>query len=170
MDMKTHLIAAALIACTMASPVFAMDHYTAKLSGDQESKPTGSAATGEGVAIIANDGHTVNVVLKWAGLSGKATAGHIHCCAEPGTDAGVAIMLKPAAATSGDLKIAVDLDKDSAYTPAFLAGNGGNTAGAKAALVKAMADHNAYFNIHTAKNPSGEIRGNIDNAAKAMSH
>jgi hypothetical protein len=159
--MKTKIILAALLTATMVTPALAMEHYMAKLTGDQESKPTGSAATGEGMAMLADNGKELSIMLKWSDLSAKASAGHIHCCAAPGADAGVAIMLKPDETTSGNLSNKVDLNKAATYTATFLAANGGTAAGAKAALVKAMGSNNAYFNIHTANHPGGEIRGNI---------
>ena len=47
----------------------------------------------------------------------------------------------------------------SSYRAAYLAGFGGSTALAEAALAQAAADGTAYFNIHTTLFPGGEIRG-----------
>ncbi len=164
--MKTRIILTALFSVAIATPALAMEHFTAKLSGDQESKPTGSAATGHGMAMLADDGHNLSVMLHWKDLSANAAAGHIHCCSAAGTDSGVAVLLNPSPTTSGELAMVADLEKDSSYTPGFLAANGGTAAGAKAALLKAMAAGMAYFNLHTANHPGGEIRGNISGGMK----
>ncbi len=168
--MKTRTMLAILVSIGMATPALALDNFTAKLSGNQESKPTGSAATGHGMAKLAADGHNLSVMLDWKGLSADAAAGHIHCCAAAGADSDVAIMLKPAAAKSGKLIIVTDLDMAASYMPAFVAANGGTAATAKAALLTAMKGGMAYFNIHTANHPGGEIRGNISSEMKMEAH
>lgn len=164
--MKTRIIVACMLTAGLAAPALAMEHFTAKLSGSQESKPTGSAATGHGLAKLADDGHSLSVMLDWKGLSANAAAGHIHCCSAAGVDSGVAIMLKPAATKTGKMSIVADLDVDASYVPAFLAANGGTAAAAKASLLAALKGGMAYFNIHTANHPNGEIRGNISSKMK----
>ena len=164
--MKIRIIVVFLLTAGLAEPALAVEHFTAKLSGSQESKPTGSTATGRGSAKLANDGHNLSVMLDWKALSANAVAGHIHCCSPAGVDSGVAIMLKPAATNSGKMSIVADLDLDASYMPAFLAANGRTAATAKAALLPAMKGGMAYFNIHTANHPNGEIRGNISSKMK----
>ena len=168
--MKTRIMFAVLLTVGLATPALAMEHFKARLSASQESKPTGSAATGHGLANLADDGHNLSVILDWKGLSANAAAGHIHCCSATGVDSGVAIMLEPAATKSGRMSIVTDLDLDASYVPAFLAANGGTAATAKAALLTAMKDGMAYFNIHTANHPNGEIRGNISGKVKMVKH
>jgi hypothetical protein len=47
----------------------------------------------------------------------------------------------------------------STNTPAFATANGGSVAASEAALFQAIADGKAYFNVHSASFPGGEIRG-----------
>jgi len=156
----------AVLAMGMGAASPASAHFVANLSGAQEVVPTGSPGTGSGSAMVGKDGRSLAVTLDWQGLSAPVVAGHIHCCAAPGTDNGVAILLMPDKVAAGSLAMTVDLDAATGYTKAFLDANGGTPAAAKAALLKAMAEGRAYFNLHTAAHPAGEIRGNI----MAMKH
>src|SRR5262245_25220530 len=63
--------------------------YVASLSANQENPANGSAATGLADLSLVGDNLTVNV--SWSGLTGPATAAHIHCCVVPPTNTGVAI-------------------------------------------------------------------------------
>jgi hypothetical protein len=80
--------------------------------------------------------------LKWnvsySGLSGPATAGHIHGPAAPGANAGVMVPFSNVSSSpfSGQAQI----------TPAQAA---------------EIAAGRTYVNIHTAKSPAGEIRGQL---------
>jgi len=81
--------------------------------------------------------------LKWkvdySGLSGPATAAHFHGPAEPGANAGVVVPMKsPVPYPSFDGEATVT----QAQVQELLAGKW-------------------YINIHTAKNPGGEIRGQV---------
>jgi hypothetical protein len=61
--------------------------------------------------------------------------------------------------TSGSYDLTLDLTQASSYNPAFVTANGGTLASAEAALLLAMAEGKAYFNIHSTVVPGGEIRG-----------
>jgi hypothetical protein len=75
--------------------------------------------------------------LTFSGLTGQATAAHIHLGAM-GTAGNVAVPL---------------------CAPCRSGVHGTTTI--TAAVKKALAHHKAYVNVHTAKNPNGEIRGQI---------
>lgn len=156
----------AALALGLAMPVPAAAHFVATLSGAQEPMATNSPGTGTASAKLAADGHSLVVALDWAALSGPVVAAHIHCCVTPEADGGVAVLLAPAKAAAGTISVTIDLDAETSYTKSFVTGHGGTAAGAKAALLAAMADGRAYFNLHTALHPAGEIRGNI----MAMKH
>ena len=75
--------------------------------------------------------------LTFSGLTGKATAAHIH-------------MGK--AGKAGNVIV-------SLCTPCKSGVHGSMMV--SAAVKRALAHHRAYVNVHTAKNPNGEIRGQI---------
>ena len=87
-------------------------------------------------------GTLVGSKLKWkltfSGLTGAATAAHIHLGAM-GKAGNVAIPLCAPC-------------KSGVHGKATLS----------AALKKALKHHKLYVNVHTAKNPNGEIRGQLD--------
>jgi CHRD domain len=76
--------------------------------------------------------------LTYSRLSGPAAAAHIHL-GKLGKAGNVAVPLCPPSCKSGMH----------------------GTATLKAAVVKAIMSGGAYVNVHTAKNPNGEIRGQI---------
>ena len=61
--------------------------------------------------------------------------------------------------TSGTYSNTLDLTALTSYNPSFVTANGGTPAGAESALATAMAGGLAYWNIHSAGFPGGEIRG-----------
>jgi hypothetical protein len=88
---------------------------------------------------------------------------HIHCCAPLGTNASVALGFStfPTGLTSGTFNFTYDLTNISVYTTAFVNTYGGTAASAEAALINGLNTGQAYVNIHTTVNPSGEIRGQV---------
>ncbi|PNA11302.1 CHRD domain-containing protein, partial [Pseudomonas sp. MPR-R1B] len=76
----------------------------------------------------------------YSGLTGPVTAAHFHGPAKAGENAGVMV---PVTAASSPFSGTATLDD------------------AKAAGLEAG---NLYFNIHTAANPKGEIRGQVERA------
>jgi hypothetical protein len=75
--------------------------------------------------------------LTFSGLTGKATAAHIHMGAMGKAGNVVIPLCAPC--------------KSGAHGKATLS----------AALKKALAHHKLYVNVHTTKNPNGEIRGQL---------
>ncbi len=115
---------------------------TATLNARQEvPRPKGvpAAARGSFVAtyVRKGTGGTLSWRLTFSGLSGKANAAHIHL-GKPGRPGPVAISL---------------------CGPCRSGARG--TAKANAKTVKALLGGGAYVNVHTAKNPAGEIRGQV---------
>ena len=132
--------------------------------------PEAVGATGSGEVRVFYNPLTsqLRIDADWAGLSGTTTIAHIHCCvAVPGTGTvGVAVTPGTLPGFPGGLTVGsylspiLDLTDPATYTAAFRNGAGGGTpAGAEAALVAAMTDRRAYFNIHTSAFGGGEIRG-----------
>jgi hypothetical protein len=143
--------------------------YTAILSGAAEDPPVPSAGTGTVTVTYDDAAHSLSIATSWSGLTGNTTVAHIHCCLPdpPATQtAGVATTVPtfpgfPAGVTSGSYTNTFDLTLASSWNPAFIAANGGTTAGAEAALAAGLNAANAYFNIHSSFSGTGEIRGNL---------
>ena len=112
-------------------------HFTATLKGSQEVPANTSAGKGSVDATLDTATKTFTYTATYSGLTGPATAAHFHGPAAPGTNA------KPSLPVTAG--------------PSPITG--------KATLTDAqIADLNAglwYFNVHTAANPGGEIRGQV---------
>lgn len=132
------------------------------LVGTNEVPPNASTATG--FASITRSGNFLSLSLTWSGLmGGPVSAGHLHCCSNPGSNVGVAVgFLGLPASTSGSYTNTFDLSSASTYAAGFLNNFGGGTpAGAHAALVAGLNAGTAYVNLHNAQFPGGEIRANV---------
>src|SRR5438270_4828431 len=110
---------------------------SAKLSAKQEvPKPTGVPAAATGTFTGKIVGFKLTWKLTFKGLSGAAMAAHIHL-GKPGKAGNVIVALCP---------------------PGCKSGKSGTTTVKKD--VRDAIEHNGtYVNVHTAKNPGGEIRG-----------
>jgi hypothetical protein len=140
--------------------------YEARLSGGEE--VPANASPGSGVAEVHFDtvAHTMLVSATFSGLIGNVTVAHIHCCAAPGLNAGVATTTPtfpgfPAGGTSGTYLQGFDTTLASTFNPSFVTANGGTPGSAETALANGMAAGLSYFNIHTNVFAGGEIRGQL---------
>src|SRR5947209_11743755 len=80
------------------------------LSGSNETPPNASTATGSASVTLESDNKTLDVNETFAGLTGPASAAHIHCCAAPGASAAVAVTFPNfPSATSGTYFNSFDL-------------------------------------------------------------
>ncbi len=156
-------VAAAITAT--ASPALAQ-LYIGELAGGQEVPPVSSP--GAGTATVRLTGTLLDVRVIFSGLLGETTAAHIHCCAPPGANAGVATPVPsfpgfPVGVTSGSYEQIFDLSLASSYNPGFLNNptNMGNPLLAMATLVEGLNAGTTYFNVHTSTFPPGEIRGQL---------
>jgi hypothetical protein len=138
---RSRLAGCVVAAVLTATPAGAeMMSYRADLKGASEVPPTTSQGTGNLTATY----DTVSKKLAWrgtvSGLTGNPTAAHFHGPAEPGKNAGV---LVPApGVTMGPFEGSATLTDDQA---------------------KALIAGQTYFNVHTAANPNGEVRGQVVN-------
>lgn len=131
---------AVLTGLLFAANVQASTIFDAFLDGPQE--PTLSTATGFGTVVLNDLENMITVDMSWSGLiGGPATAAHIHCCAPPGTNAGVLFPFVIPNVTSGTMT-----EQTFAITPT-------QVAELEAGLM--------YMNIHDATFPGGEIRGQL---------
>ena len=113
----------------------------ADLSWDNEVPPaTGTTATGSASVTLNQGQEQVCFDITTTGLSGPLLADHIHA-APAGVNGGVVISLQ------GALSGCVSADAD---------------------LIKAIRQNPAgyYLNLHTALNPGGEVRGQLEKPGK----
>ena len=140
--------------------------YTTILTGAKEAPPNTSAGIGAAAVKFDAGTHVLEISTAFSGLFGNSTAAHIHCCTTVSGDgtAGVATELPsfsgfPLGVQTGAYSHTFDTSLAATWNPAFLSANGGNTAGAEAALLAGLNAGQAYLNIHSSAYPNGEIRG-----------
>jgi len=116
-------------------------NFKADLSGASEVPPVTTAGRGTATAALDTATKTLTWTVTYSGLTGPATAAHIHGPAATGANAGVLVPLVPAG------------------------GNFANPIKGSATLTDAqISDLEAgrtYVNLHTADNKAGEIRGQL---------
>lgn len=112
------------------------------LSPAQETAQVNSPATGNAVVSYDKSTRKLTYIVAFSNLTGAPTMGHIHGSSPRGTNSGVLFPFTGIPnATSGTI-------------------NG--TATLTAAQENDLLNGLFYFNIHTAANPGGEIRGQIE--------
>ncbi|MGB3390999.1 MAG: CHRD domain-containing protein [Pseudaminobacter sp.] len=135
----TSLLAGVAIATMLTSPVLAeMVRFSATLDAAQEVPPVSSGGTGTADITFDTESKTLEWTLEYSGLSGDAAAAHFHGPAAAGENAGVAVPIPDP--TSGATGSATLTDEQAAD---LMAGR-------------------YYINVHTAANPDGEIRGQVE--------
>ena len=113
------------------------------MTGAQETPPVTSSATGSIDASYNKFTKTLTYKVTFTGLSGNATAAHIHGLGEAGIMAGVVQAFTGfPAATSGTYSGTFFVDGVKVTEENLLGGR-------------------YYVNIHTAANTAGEIRGQL---------
>ena len=115
---------------------------TTTLTGSEEVPPVSTGATGTAIFTVNLSTGAITGSVIFAGLSGNATAAHIH---------------QGAAGVNGDIKVT-------------LSGTGGTTSGTYTVpedtvltsdLLTALKADELYVNIHSSEHSGGEIRGQI---------
>lgn len=132
---------ATLVACTALAGAVAraeVVHYHAKLDGASETPPKATPGHGAAEVTLDTTARTLSWTIDYAGLTGPATMAHFHGPAALGVAAGVAV------------PITGTFDSPLTGTAAL---NDGQIGDLRAGLW--------YINIHTAKYPAGEIRGQV---------
>jgi hypothetical protein len=104
-----------------------------------------STAKGTVDVTYNKDSKTLSYTVNYSGLTGKASMAHIHGAAAKGANAGVKVDLTPKLQkeTSGSFSDSVKIDNNGISEDSLLHGF-------------------YYFNVHTPKNPGGEIRAQIE--------
>jgi hypothetical protein len=126
------LAGAAGAASTAGTPVSAKLNVKAEVPA-----PKGGKGTGSFTGTL--NGSKLTWKLTWGTLSGPANAAHIHL-GKAGKAGNVVVPLCAGATCKSGVHGTVTL---------------------KAAVLKALKAGGTYVNIHTAKNPAGEIRGQV---------
>ena len=155
MKLRLTVIGAAMALLSFPALAFGADPDArlAALDGASEVPAVVTAATGSGWIVISADESTISYHIEYSGLSGAVVASHIHTGA-PGVSGGVIFPLTPSASPM-----------DGALTAADFTPYGSVTTFAEA--LAGLRNGEAYFNLHTAANPGGEIRGNLVTTAEA---
>ncbi|HYZ20647.1 MAG TPA: CHRD domain-containing protein [Rhodopila sp.] len=143
--MLRRAILAAAAAAVFAGPALAATtHYTARLSGQREVPKTDSKGTGTFDATFDTKTKQLNYTLTFDGLSGPATAAHLHGPAARTETAGVVAPLgdkNPTSPVTGTLTLTDE-------------------------QAKMLRGGKLYANVHTQANPAGEIRGQVVHASR----
>lgn len=122
-------------------------NFTANLTGAQENPPVTTSASGTGAFTLTN-ANGLNFTITVNGLSGSITGAHFHF---------------------GEVKTNGPVVKD---ITSLISGNtikgswkSTDTQPLNDSLIKALLTGKIYVNIHTAANPNGEIRGQLNLSA-----
>jgi len=112
-------------------------------SGAQEVPPVSTAAGGTITGNYNSANNTLQFSIGWTGLSGTVSGIHFHGPAPVGTNAGIMIDLGP------------NITSNAATGAAT------GTITLTDAQETNLLNGQVYYNIHTAANPNGEIRGQV---------
>ena len=132
------LAIAAILSATFAPAILAKTTvFTADLKGTSQVPPIESAATGNAEVTYDDASKMLTWTITYSGLSGNVTAAHFHGPATAGENAGPMV---PITQLDSPMKGSATLTEDQS---------------------KALTGGKLYVNIHTAKYPDGEIRGQL---------
>jgi hypothetical protein len=136
----TPAIAGAALAFILATgPVLAETvNFKADLKGSEEVPPTDSAGTGTVEATFDTETKAFAWTITYSGLSGDATAAHFHGPAAAGANTGPVVPIEGNLASPISGTATLDDQKATDLQAGMW-----------------------YFNVHTAKFPDGEIRGQV---------
>jgi hypothetical protein len=137
------MLAAVAVSLTLAAPALALAD-TLNLQADLLASAEVPPKTSQGHGQLTGTYDTSSKLLQWkvtyADLTGPASMAHFHGPAPAGKNAGVMIPI------------------DASKLPSPIQGSATLTD----AQEKDLLAGNWYFNVHTAKNPGGEIRGQVE--------
>jgi len=132
-------VALSAVLFAAAPSIAAVVNYSADLKASSEVPPNDSKGTGAVTATYDTASKKFTYTATYSGLSGPATAAHFHGPAAAGVNAPPVVPI-PATALASPIK------GDATLTDAQAAD---------------LAAGNWYFNVHTAANKGGEIRGQV---------
>ncbi len=132
------LVATSAIAFATLAAHAATVSLKADLKGASEVPPKETSGAGTVTATLDTDTNQLKYHVVYSGLTGPVVAAHFHGPAGEGVNA------KPQVPVKGPYEEAID-----------------GSATITAEQAKDLLDGKWYFNLHTAANPSGEIRGQV---------
>jgi CHRD domain len=149
--MRRILLVVLALSVAIAVPAVAATSkkFTASLNGKSETPPTKSAGTGTASFVVSKSGKAISYTINAKGLTGPVQAIHIHFGKKG--KAGPVILpicLKPCTLPKSGRLTKKNFAK-AAGVPNF------------GTAIQDLRAGKTYVNIHTAKNPGGEIRGQI---------
>jgi len=124
-------------------------HLTASLTGADEAVPVVTTASGTGSFVFNQELTELKYVVSYQGLSGTLTAGgHFHV-GTPGRSGPIVKAIAVSGDPASGMVTGVWSASDAVQplTPA---------------LVESLLTGRVYVNFHTAANPAGEIRGQVN--------
>ena len=135
-------------------------HFEARLSPGNEVPPVSSRASGRLRATLNGDETELRFELSWENLTADAAVAHIHFGPSK-VNGGVMVFFcggggQPACPAGASATVTGTIDADNVVGPA---GQGIDT-GEFAEVVRALRTQ-AYANVHNARFPGGEIRGQL---------
>ena len=136
-----------LLSC-VAITAMAGIHLTASISGTQSVPVVATSATGTGSFMLNDDRTELTYTVSYQGLSGAVTGAHFHRGV-----AGVNGSVIKGFVTTGALASGM-------FTGVWKASDA--TQPLTTAFVESLLTGRVYVNIHTAANPGGEIRGQVN--------
>jgi CHRD domain len=158
------IVVLATVVGSLGSNAFASDdnesRARARLDGYQENPSISTTGRGRLDLRIDEDAEIIRYELSYSRLEGTATASHIHFARER-VNGPVSVFLcggggKPLCPTEGTVNGVI-----TAADVATGAGAVANGLDTFAELLRAIAAHATYVNVHSTRWPGGEIRGQI---------
>jgi hypothetical protein len=135
---RTTIVASVLTLSSIAAQA-ATVALKADLKASAEVPPKDSSGKGTLTATLDTDTGELKYHVEYSGLTGPVVAAHFHGPAAEGANAKPQVPIKTS-------PIASPIDGSATITPE---------------QAKDLVDGKWYFNLHTAANPGGEIRGQV---------
>ena len=140
------LALAALLALAPLAAQAAPEHFHAVLLGASEVPPPGVAGAGTRAGARDPASRTLTYTLTWSGLTGTATAAHFHGPAGPGVAAGVQVPIRAKSDPGANAALVSPINAQAILT---------------ADQVGQLENGQWYVNVHSARFPKGELRGQV---------
>ena len=123
------------------------EKWVATLEGAQENPPVSTSAAGNAVLLVSKDGSRVDLTVTLTSpLQGNLTLAHIHRAARGSNGGVVHDIWVPGKTTTEPFEVGSPIGRTFQFTEQNLAD---------------LRAGNYYVNVHSSRNPGGEIRGQL---------